>query len=195
MGIRPHIKLAIQAFGRRLNALKNAKVTGTHTDKPLWPRLICPSCNFGLEAAAIVGIIERYVVDNVTTISQFTRKMAHCRKEKSEANFVLGNIGCFFLDFHHQHGVRGSVKAIKGRRTSVKLITEYQNQITDFFFIFFTHFFTSLSELRNSNKMITEAERFYRKFDNSTGGAFTQSHWFNFKMKQNLLKINGTITW
>jgi len=81
MGIRPHIKLAIQAFGRRLKALKNAEVTGTHTDKPLWPRLICPSCDFRLEAAAIVGVIERYLVNEVSTIIQFARKMAHCRKE------------------------------------------------------------------------------------------------------------------
>jgi len=47
MAIRPHIKLVIQAFGRRLNAFKDAEVTGSHTDKPLWSCLICPSYDFG----------------------------------------------------------------------------------------------------------------------------------------------------
>jgi len=83
---------------------------------------------------------------------------------------MLGYIGRFFLDLHHQHGVCGSVKAIKGRRFRIELITKYQNQIADFFFIFFTHFCTSLSELRDSNKMITKTERFYRKFDIAPAG-------------------------
>jgi hypothetical protein len=46
---------------------------------------------------------------------------------------MLGNIGCFFLDFHHRDGVLGSLKTIKNRRTRGGLITEYQNQIPGFF--------------------------------------------------------------
>ena len=133
MAIRPHIKLAIQAFGRRLNAFKDAEVTRPHTDKPLRSRLIYPSCDFRLEAAAIVGVVELYIINRVAAVFQIACKMPHSRKEKSEADFVLGNIGHFFLDLHHQLGVFGGVKAIKGRRSRVELITKYQNEIAGFF--------------------------------------------------------------
>jgi hypothetical protein len=149
MGVRPYLNLAIQAFGRRLNAFKNAVVTGTYTNQSLGPRLICPSCDFRRKAAAIVGVIERYVVNKVATISQFGRKMTHCREEKSKANFVLGNISRYFLDLHHQDGVLGSVKIIKSRGICVELISEYQNQIAGFFFVCSAHFYTSLSGLHD----------------------------------------------
>ena len=77
MAIRPHIKLTIQAFGRCLNTFKDAKVTGSDTNDPLWLYLVNPSCDFRLEAAAIVGVIERYVVNGTAAVFQDFRKMPH----------------------------------------------------------------------------------------------------------------------
>ena len=159
-------------FGRLFNAFKNAEGTGPDTDKPLRPRLVHPSCDFRLEAAAIIGVIELCIANIVAAVFQLIGEMAHRRKEKNETNFMLGNIGCFFLDFHHQDGVLGSAKTIKCRRTRGELITEYQNQIPGFFFVSSTHWRSSLSGLRDSFEVLVETEHFGLQFDITAGRAY-----------------------
>ena len=77
MAIRPHLKLAFQAFGRLLNAFKDAIVTRPNTDEPLRPRLVYPPIYFPSEAAAILGIVELYVVNGVAAVFQIVGKVPH----------------------------------------------------------------------------------------------------------------------
>ena len=78
MAIWLHIKLTIQVFSRPLNAFKDAKVARPYTDDPLWSKLVNPSFDFRSEAAAIIRIIERYVVNCVAAGFKIVREVPHC---------------------------------------------------------------------------------------------------------------------
>jgi hypothetical protein len=73
--------------------------------------------------------------------------MAHGGEEKDKPQFVLGDIGGLFRDFHHQNRILVGIEAVKRRTSLVKLITEYQNQMSCFFFVCASHLVTILSGL------------------------------------------------
>jgi hypothetical protein len=80
--------------------------------------------HFAREAAAIVRLVERHIIDDKTARAKFVGEMAHGGEDERDLLLVMADVGRLVPHLHHQHDAVGGIAAVEAGDIVAKLVAE-----------------------------------------------------------------------